>query len=537
MGKEKVYLGDWLYNAGIVGFLRMFFKEDGYIIEDDRYPLYSKGRKLFSKDEDLLKIEDNYIEFDRKIFDGFADRFFDYTANLYGRYDKRINELKELLSGLESDTTNYQKEYKKFENIINNYTLLKNKLKDVKVKSPEEFKGLVKEAISIMEQDKEEFKENDVRVFLRDFYGQKSFLNQSISKDWKKKFYQDFEEPLKTDSNKKDRKLCVICQQRQAKKETYFDTGFSSAFGLNKDAVNFAWNFKVNLHACDICEIIYFCHFAGLTKVDDKYYFVNSDSSAEDLLINNNNFQHTLRESPDNILIKFFTEYLLNLKTKQAHYTLSSINFIEIKLSETLQHVFSFNIGYDTATFLQENNKALSDISKAYFKLRDGTKVYILTEFLNSVLKKDLNYGFLYEVFRSKLDENAYISNKNLKTLVDLFLSYKQKIGGKTMNLPDGSLWVMYKQGNYLSKVLKERNAENKVPSIAYRLLNALKIGDRNQFMDTVMRIYMTYNLEAPKLLTKGLQDKDNFYLLGYSFVNGFLGQEFENGKSKEEQQ
>jgi len=49
-----------------------------------------------------------------------------------------------------------------------------------------------------------------------------------------------------------------------------------------------------------------------------------------------------------------------------------------------------------------------------------------------------------------------------------------------------------------------------------------------------MMRVHMAYDLEVPGLLIKALQDKDNFYLLGYSFLNGLLGKE---NKLQEENQ
>ncbi len=203
---SRIYLGDWLYNAGIVGFLRI-----------NNHLWYVKDEKIISKDENLLKIEDNYIEIDRKIFDGFTDRFFDYAFNLYGRYNARLEEFKKFLENLNNET--FESIDKDFKNIIKNFTLLKNKLGDIKAKNSQELKHLIEKAIRILEQDKEEFVESDVQIFLRSFNGQKSFLNKTITKDRKRKFYEDFEEPLKTDNNQKDKKFtCVICGERPAKK-------------------------------------------------------------------------------------------------------------------------------------------------------------------------------------------------------------------------------------------------------------------------------------------------------------------------------
>ena len=521
---EKIYLGDWLYNVGIVGLLRI-----------NSHLWNVKDTKLISKDENLLKIGDNYIEIDRKIFDGFTDRFFDYAFNLYGRHERKLKRFKELLENLNDGI--FKDVYKDFKREIDGYTLLKNKLGDIKAENSQELKHLIEKAIRILEQDKEEFVESDVQIFLRDFYGQKSFLNKTITQDRKKKFYEDFEEPLKTNNNQKDKKLtCVICGERPAKKDTNYDTGFSPVFGLNKDAVNFAWNFNTKLPSCDICEIVYFCYFAGLTELNGKYYFVNLDDSVESLMLANNLFKEEIEKSPENPFIDFFTEYLLRIKKSQAKYTLSNINFLETELKETLPKVFSFNIDYNTAEFIEKNHKNLKSLSKSFFILPDKnkTRVYILTEFLNLILKKDLNYGLLYKIFKSIMQDKAYVSNYNLQRLIIMYLLYKQnlykqKVGGKEMGLEEKSLDDMYIKGKILLERLKERDAENKIQSIAYKLLNALKIGDTNQFMDVMMRVHMAYDLEVPELLIEVLKDKDNFYLLGYSFLNGLLKIQEEN--------
>jgi len=102
---EKIYLGDWLYNAGIVGFLRI-----------NNHLWNIKGEELISKDENLLKIGDNYIEIDRKIFEGFTDRFFNYAFNLYGKYHETLKKFQTFLESLNDET--FESIKSEFENII-----------------------------------------------------------------------------------------------------------------------------------------------------------------------------------------------------------------------------------------------------------------------------------------------------------------------------------------------------------------------------------------------------------------------------------
>lgn len=52
------------------------------------------------------------------------------------------------------------------------------------------------------------------------------------------------------------------------------------------------------------------------------------------------------------------------------------------------------------------------------------------------------------------------------------------------------------------------------------------RIGDVNIFMNLIIRIYMSYNMEVFVLFVLCINDRDNFCVLGYSFVNGLFGSE-----------
>ena len=86
--KEKVYLGDWLYNAGIIGFLRIV----GY--ENNPY----------------LEIGENYIEVDRKILEGFSLKYVDTAFKQYGRFDKNKRVFNELIDKINKKELLLQKQ-------------------------------------------------------------------------------------------------------------------------------------------------------------------------------------------------------------------------------------------------------------------------------------------------------------------------------------------------------------------------------------------------------------------------------------------
>jgi hypothetical protein len=92
------------------------------------------------------------------------------------------------------------------------------------------------------------------------------------------------------------------------------------------------------------------------------------------------------------------------------------------------------------------------------------------------------------------------------------------------MELKEKDLLDIYVHGKKLAEKIKEdKNAKLKINTITLKLLNTLKHGNANLFINEFLKIHATYNLEVPKILTKILQDKNNLHILGYSFLTGLL--------------
>ena len=402
---EKVYLGDWLYNAGIVGFLNI----NSHLWE-------VKDERLISKDENLLKFGDNYIEFDKKIFNHFAERFFDYAFKEYMSLFNHIGRLKNLketkLKELENSfNSKNEKEAKKV------WKEITKSLKDIGLKDKYSYKEEIPEtitstddankvlenAISYLKNLPEEVKNKKVIDYFR--FGKffhRNWLNALSLGSFKKKYEEHLKESSLKEQEIKIKKEkvkipCFVCYPlRIAKKDKSFSTSLASFAGLNADLLNFFYmpknrkiKSKIELPLCEICEIIYFSYFAGLTPVkrDDKtvYYFVNSDNSIDDLVRENKLLKNILTtEISDNILLDFFTQVVLETSYREAVYTLQNIAVLELDLTnETMPKVYSFNLSREKAQFFKKdkNKKDLRKFSRNYYKIKD-TKVSILPEIM-----------------------------------------------------------------------------------------------------------------------------------------------------------
>ena len=78
--------------------------------------------------------------------------------------------------------------------------------------------------------------------------------------------------------------------------------------------------------------------------------------------------------------------------------------------------------------------------------------------------------------------------------------------------------------GYYLGEAYRDKNAENRINGIAYRLLNALKTRNAELFLHTILNCYMYINKPVPKDMEKVLLSDVILAEIGYAFVTGLTG-------------
>ncbi|SDG30530.1 CRISPR-associated protein Cst1 [Thermoanaerobacter thermohydrosulfuricus] len=542
--KERVYLGDWAYNAGIIGFIEIMLD----------------GEDIAS--QNIITIGPNYIEFDRNNLKGFSDKFFKKAYQRYPRTDELIDLGNKLLQRLENDDfdKNLKQEVSNFKKRVEGFSKLKQLVDSRKLTLPRNFnktdaEQYVSQITDLLNANKQELIEDNVKTYLKNtssICGDRSFLNRNFKGELKKKFFDDFEGPIVNQTNKQDKHhTCIFCGLRPAKKDALLDTGLVSFLGANKDNKNFFWNFKPQLPICEICELIYFCIFAGVTEFrigqTKKFYFVDRNASVLELYQTNKLFMEMMSRE-ENILkekgiLNFINDYLLLKLKEESKFRLANVMFIEIDLTSSVTpKLYGFSITKQKAEFINSNFDIFKKITGTFIKFKDNN-IYPFSEFMQRFLNNTLSFQFLSFL------EGQYLSSKKPNSKINTNLSpyrlqmyniltYKYlksiKRGGELMD--EKWLWKMYFFGQELKKKFLSSKAENKITSLAYRLISSLRIGDVNTFMNLIIRTYMSYNMEVPALFVSCINDRDNFCALGYSFVNGLLGSEKDEGVEDSEE-
>ncbi|WP_054740130.1 hypothetical protein [Cellulosilyticum ruminicola] len=175
--KIKVYLGDWFYNMGIIGFIRIMEKADKKVKKD-------KG----------------YITFDSEDLVGFENIYFDYFMKQYDVHDRMKNSLTKSLEYVKAhpdklkDTVKRIKEeikrnadkVKKIDESL--YKTLADKIKEIgSIKKEEELEKLnelVQESLEIIKMPiiNERLTANLYKFIIgENFFGQVSYFNVAKS--------------------------------------------------------------------------------------------------------------------------------------------------------------------------------------------------------------------------------------------------------------------------------------------------------------------------------------------------------------------
>lgn len=277
--KHRVYMWDWFFNAGIIGFLQIV--SDGKDIEN------ITG----------IDIGENYIEFEDDILNNFYEIFtklaflkmFKKEAYVAGRLNKVIKELTEKnkidiakkINDIEkSPYLNFQKLLGRDLSSCQNMDELRISIQD----AVEFINGKTSTAIyyDLKQQDTEN---KSIDAFL------KARLKGVCAYDNIPK-YIDTIRKLELKSKIKKNDICPSCQTY--KKSFEFSNAVSNILGFNTDNSNWIWAFKdSNSKICPVCALIYTCAFLSFAFVlkqgQEKgtylncFYFLNQNNNVKGL--------------------------------------------------------------------------------------------------------------------------------------------------------------------------------------------------------------------------------------------------------------
>ncbi|OSS41513.1 hypothetical protein DESAMIL20_1066 [Desulfurella amilsii] len=526
--KEKVFLRDWYYNAGIIGFLKIICNGDFDKLED------------FG---DKLHIDENYIEFDLEILDNFKEKLYEQLFLKYfdlNQYQSYINK------ALKDNEALKDKKDKQNPLITRNidkypfqglYESLGHKL--------ETYDDLVSYQKTINEYTKERiYDETKTTDFITDFV--KKVTKGIIGLSNLEKYLKDARDnsfKLEKDSDKP----CISCQIRKRKFE--FNNAISNIIGFNKDNANWIWGFNsTKVQLCSICSLIYLSASVSLIfhKKGGNYincfYFINNNRNISRLKESYIEFEKQVNSIKTQEIYPIMVKEAVKFtKQEQAAKSLQNISFIESQennmsgQSTKNYNVYSFSLTSKLAEFIDNNIDKIPTGSYTnknnYFDIE--------YEVLRKTIEKKLYYDDINRYLRMYLSSKNKNTNLNFKAddinkVVNYILKYITYMlkGGVNVDLEKISK-TGYVNGKKLRNKLSKEGRENQINGFVYQFLNDLRVGDKDRFLDKYLRISISNELE----LYFGLEEMNNkeaFLHFGYSFLNGLLYQQNNSTKENE---
>lgn len=609
--KVKVYMQDWFYNAGIVGFIKI----------------------LEHSDNDFTVKKENYIEFDTEDLRNFHKYYFKYFFDKYNIAEKMENRITESFDKIRMNIhldSDDKDELKKAQEKIKSEkkyikTSIKSQLDKIKKIDEDIFNEMNEKYAEIDSiKEKEDLEKLDAiqeclinnlknekinkrttmnlfkSILSKSYFGQNSFLNvlktalpyeeqqeimyedyilniiecgflndiledkysmdeikkyiqeniQYMNKDFSdiysnimKKYIDKDLESLKNYIRTSVLESCSMCGEARLKTVDYSEGSFVPLAVSSKNMRNFFWKQNVKLPVCNLCNLILFCIPAGITSITktikengdykekEILSFVNYDTNLNSLIRTNNNFSNnSKKEDGKNNPYASIILDIVEQDKKISSWQLQNIFVVEFDVEYgAYSRMEYFNIKRYIATFFMKYaEKTLNQISDYKYKLQ-----LIDNIMKNKDISTIINNRLLEELNSDKKQKYAYNSFLATKIRLSLNLLKKEDFGvDEIIEKNNKKLYALYSMGVEIHEQLKLKNEDNKLNGFTYKMLNSIKLGNKKEFMDSVIRIHMFMQKDISPIFLEVMQDNDlDFESIGHSFVSGLISNRFDKNK------
>lgn len=327
-------------------------------------------------------------------------------------------------------------------------------------------------------------------------------------------------------------KSCEMCGSMKGLVSNYTESNFAALAVSADNAMNMYWNMNLDFSICDICKLILFCTPAGATLVRKKYIqnddnefysFVNMDTSVKELYDYNYNLKSKRdKENPyEELIIDIVSE-----NKEKSKWQLENILFVEFKASVDAKKCIMnyFNMPTYLAKFFSSESQLLDSVKDRNLK----------ASLIDIILKeKDLKF-LIQSKLRTKMlqviepNKGFTTSSSDIYKVIKIryvLNCYKQ---GGIEKVDDKKLKSIRYAGREIHDYYESINSINKINGIAYKLLNTAKVRNKKDFMDTILRLFMSCEKSVPTVFLDVMSENElDFESIAYSFISGLISEKY----------
>ena len=191
-------------------------------------------------------------------------------------------------------------------------------------------------------------------------------------------------------------------------------------------------------------------------------------------------------------------------------------------------------IGKDMVIKLSDSSEYLERIEKVY--LKDGENyINIFDEVFYNILSGRNQYGLIHKLLLISMK-----TNKNVNYLYDILKINIIFRGGENVNELMKKVKTAYMCGKEMRyKItgrMEEADIDNSLRGYVYKLNNAISVGNRDMFLDAIIRTYSGNGLPIPSVFMDCFESDESFKSIGQSYILGLKYQKFEKKNETNEE-
>lgn len=548
----RLTLGDWQWNAAVIGFINIVKKENVRIIDDT-------------------------VEFAAEILDGFEEKYFDYLIRTYEKtlswykivsFKDKLDAYEESnfesfdLKALQSLNT-YIKDVKRYtksnsykaayELIDSDMDLLSLEKQLTTIKEPkgqQQFNvdknrvvAEVEQVFAILRQiidycDSAGSKryigaKNVIYTVIKNAWNGVSFLNaqtkeKDVYVDYKTYFVDTGTDYLKSDKSK-NKYNCFVCDAPI--KDMSNDLSFLNATGFDvARKSSHVWGFQNDIAICPVCKLIYSCLPAGMIYIYDRGIYVNANirlKNALDISFKIKKDILSLHEGGIRSVYHALVGALHEKENNTAKYELADVQIVRYE-----KESYRFNIlSRKMLEIIVASDQELNSLIKTAFS-ENGVSVQIYDEVIARIFNSQNLFTLIHRMLHHKLSDSSkcYFNGTHVNHILKINQRIYTSLGGIKMEKNSEQVQENFDlvknakaAGYYLRGKYNGKDSGNKIPGICYRLLNALKTSNTDMFMDVTLNCYLYVRSQVPKVITDVLGKEKSFSTMGYAFVAGLI--------------
>lgn len=300
-------------------------------------------------------------------------------------------------------------------------------------------------------------------------------------------------------------------------------------FGLSvKNAINMSWNGKGGVPISHTAKLVFFCTVLGMVffrrwtpeteESHDYFAFVNADLSCIEM--NRLNEELRTKKDKDNPFEEMLVGSLWKETNEISEWTLRNLLYVEFTVQKKNVKLNNFHIPKRVAEFLLSSHCTISTIRNE--RLRN--------EILSRILHNRDTRSFVHQQLYNMIKQGKVEGGDMRKVLYNLHALRLYRKGEPNVNKE--KIESLYRSGVDMRRAYFENKKTHQIPGVSYRLLNTVQTGDKQAFMDAVLRMYVAFKKMIPQhMMQFHYENEVLFQEAAHSFIAGL------NGYVKEEQE